>query len=180
MKPAALLVNTSRGPIVDEAALLEALEKGTIAGAALDVYDKEPLPADHPLRSAPHTILTPAPRLRDDRHLRGLLPRRGRGHRRLPARRARARAQPVDLRAMDYRQLGRSGLRVSALTLGTMTFGGRDRFANVGTTDVAGAKRQVDMCLDAGINLFDTADVYSAGVSEEILGEAIGRAATTS
>jgi aryl-alcohol dehydrogenase-like predicted oxidoreductase len=75
---------------------------------------------------------------------------------------------------MDYRQLGRSGLRVSALTLGTMTFGGRDRFANVGSTDVAGAKRQVDMCLDAGINLFDTADVYSAGVSEEILGEAIG------
>jgi aryl-alcohol dehydrogenase-like predicted oxidoreductase len=75
---------------------------------------------------------------------------------------------------MDYRQLGRSGLRVSALTLGTMTFGGKDRFANVGTTDLEGAKRQVDMCLDAGINLFDTADVYSAGVSEEILGEAIG------
>jgi aryl-alcohol dehydrogenase-like predicted oxidoreductase len=75
---------------------------------------------------------------------------------------------------MDYRQLGHSGLRVSALTLGTMTFGGKDRFANVGTTDVAGAKRQVDMCLDAGINLFDTADVYSAGMSEEILGEAVG------
>jgi aryl-alcohol dehydrogenase-like predicted oxidoreductase len=75
---------------------------------------------------------------------------------------------------MDYRQLGRSGLRVSALTLGTMTFGGRDNFANVGNTDLAGAKRQVDMCLDAGINLFDTADVYSSGVSEEILGEAIG------
>ena len=54
---------------------------------------------------------------------------------------------------MDYRQLGRSGLRVSALTLGTMTFGGKDRFANVGTTDLEGAKRQVDMCLDAGINL---------------------------
>jgi phosphoglycerate dehydrogenase-like enzyme len=59
MKPGALLVNTSRGPIVDEKALLHALEKGPLAGAALDVYDKEPLPADHPLRSAPHTILSP-------------------------------------------------------------------------------------------------------------------------
>ncbi len=75
---------------------------------------------------------------------------------------------------MDYRQLGRSGLRVSALTLGTMTFGGKDKFANVGATDLEGARRQVDMCLDAGVNLFDTADVYSAGASEEILGEAIG------
>jgi aryl-alcohol dehydrogenase-like predicted oxidoreductase len=71
---------------------------------------------------------------------------------------------------MDYRQLGRSGLRVSALSLGTMTFGGRP---NVGTTDVAGARRQLDLCLDAGVNLIDTADVYSAGVSEEILGEAL-------
>jgi aryl-alcohol dehydrogenase-like predicted oxidoreductase len=74
---------------------------------------------------------------------------------------------------MDYRQLGHSGLRVSALTLGTMTFGGRDRFALVGDTDVAGATRQVDMCLDRGVNFIDTANVYSAGVCEEILGEAI-------
>ena len=74
---------------------------------------------------------------------------------------------------MEYRQLGRSGLRVSVLTLGTMTFGGRGNFAAVGTTDVAGARRQVDRCLDAGINLFDTADVYSAGLSEEILGEVL-------
>jgi aryl-alcohol dehydrogenase-like predicted oxidoreductase len=74
---------------------------------------------------------------------------------------------------MDYRQLGRSGLRVSALTLGTMTFGGGGRFGLVGSTDVDGAKRQVDMCLDAGINMIDTADVYSAGASEEILGKAI-------
>lgn len=59
MKPSAYLVNTSRGPIVDTDALLDALERGTIAGAGLDVYDTEPLPADHPLRSAPHTILTP-------------------------------------------------------------------------------------------------------------------------
>src|SRR3712207_6117099 len=74
---------------------------------------------------------------------------------------------------MDYRQLGRSGLRVSALTLGTMTFGGRGNFANVGSTDLAGARRQVDMCLDAGVNLVDTADVYSDGLSEEIVGKAV-------
>jgi len=74
---------------------------------------------------------------------------------------------------MDYRQLGHSGLRVSSLTLGTMTFGGRDKFANVGTTDVEGATRQIDMCLDAGINLIDTADVYSNGLSEEIVGRAV-------
>jgi phosphoglycerate dehydrogenase-like enzyme len=59
MKPTAYLVNTSRGPIVEEAALLRALEAGSIAGAALDVYDVEPLPADHPLRAAPNTVLTP-------------------------------------------------------------------------------------------------------------------------
>jgi aryl-alcohol dehydrogenase-like predicted oxidoreductase len=74
---------------------------------------------------------------------------------------------------MDYRQLGRSGLRVSALTLGTMTFGGRGNFANVGSTGVTDARRQVDLCLDAGVNLFDTADVYSDGLSEEILGEVL-------
>jgi phosphoglycerate dehydrogenase-like enzyme len=59
MKPSAYLVNTSRGPIVDTDALLAALEAGTIAGAGLDVFDTEPLPADHPLRSAPRTVLTP-------------------------------------------------------------------------------------------------------------------------
>jgi len=59
MKPTALLVNTSRGPIVDEDALLGALHGGRIGGAALDVYDTEPLPAEHPLRSAPRTVLTP-------------------------------------------------------------------------------------------------------------------------
>src|SRR3954468_9978771 len=74
---------------------------------------------------------------------------------------------------MDYRQLGNSGLRVSALTLGTMTFGGTGNFAAVGSTDVAGAARQIDLCLDRGVNFIDTADVYSNGLSEEILGEAI-------
>jgi phosphoglycerate dehydrogenase-like enzyme len=59
MKRSALLVNTSRGPIVDEPALLEALHAGTIAGAGLDVYDVEPLPAGHGLRAAPNTVLTP-------------------------------------------------------------------------------------------------------------------------
>src|SRR5438046_5675277 len=74
---------------------------------------------------------------------------------------------------MEYRQLGRSGLRVSALTLGTMTFGGRGGFRAVGATDVEGARRQVDMCLDAGVNLIDTADVYSGGLSEEITGAVV-------
>jgi aryl-alcohol dehydrogenase-like predicted oxidoreductase len=74
---------------------------------------------------------------------------------------------------MDYRPLGRSGLTVSALTLGTMTFGGQGNFASVGSTDLEGARRQIDMCLDAGVNLIDTADVYSTGRSEEIVGEAI-------
>lgn len=59
MRPTAFLVNTSRGPIVDTAALVEGLHAGRIAGAAIDVYDTEPLPADDPLRSAPRTVLTP-------------------------------------------------------------------------------------------------------------------------
>jgi aryl-alcohol dehydrogenase-like predicted oxidoreductase len=74
---------------------------------------------------------------------------------------------------MEYRWLGRSGLFVSVLTLGTMTFGGRGKFGMVGSTDVTAAARQVDMCLDAGVTLFDTADAYSSGESEEILGQAI-------
>ena len=59
MKPTAFLVNTSRGPIVDQDALITALRSGAIAGAALDVYDEEPLPGGHPLRLAPRTVLTP-------------------------------------------------------------------------------------------------------------------------
>ena len=59
MKPTAVLINTSRGPIVDQDALLAALHTGTLGGAGLDVYDTEPLPADHPLLRAPRTVLTP-------------------------------------------------------------------------------------------------------------------------
>src|SRR3954451_17252864 len=72
---------------------------------------------------------------------------------------------------MEYRSLGRSGLKVSALTMGTMTFGGKGNFAKVGSTEVDEARRQIGMCLDARINLIDTADVHSDGVSEEIVGE---------
>ena len=74
---------------------------------------------------------------------------------------------------MEYRQLGRSGLRVSAPDDGHDDLRRHRVSAAVGTTDVDGARRQVDLCLDAGVNLIDTADVYSAGVSEEILGEAL-------
>jgi phosphoglycerate dehydrogenase-like enzyme len=59
MRPSAYLVNTSRGPLVDAASLLEALHAGAIAGAALDVFDREPLPPDDPLRTAPRTVLSP-------------------------------------------------------------------------------------------------------------------------
>ena len=59
MKESALLVNTSRGPIVNEAALINAMQNGRIAGAAIDVYDIEPLPPDHPIRTLPNTLLTP-------------------------------------------------------------------------------------------------------------------------
>ncbi len=72
---------------------------------------------------------------------------------------------------MKYQQLGRSGLRISELTLGTMTFGGQGKFRDVGETDVSGARRHIDIALDAGVNLIDTADVYSDGASEEIIGE---------
>ena len=68
---------------------------------------------------------------------------------------------------MEYRLLGRSGLKVSVVSVGTVTFGGDGLW---GDTDLKGAARQVDMCLDAGINLIDTANVYNMGVSEEITG----------
>jgi len=75
---------------------------------------------------------------------------------------------------MEYRLLGTSGFSVPVLSFGTGTFGGSTPFfSKWGHSDVAHAARLVDMCLDAGVNLFDTADVYSLGQAEEILGEAI-------
>jgi aryl-alcohol dehydrogenase-like predicted oxidoreductase len=75
---------------------------------------------------------------------------------------------------MEYRQLGRSGLKVPVLCFGAATFGGgNDFFRAWGNTDVEGARHLVDICLEAGVNFFDTADVYSHGLSEEILGKAL-------
>ncbi|MBY3049603.1 aldo/keto reductase [Rhizobium laguerreae] len=75
---------------------------------------------------------------------------------------------------MDYRNLGASGLRVPVLSFGAGTFGGSGPlFGAWGNTDAEEARRLVDICLEAGVNLFDTADVYSAGASEEVLGQAI-------
>lgn len=75
---------------------------------------------------------------------------------------------------MEYRQLGASGLRVPALSFGTGTFGGSGPlFGAWGTSDDAEARRLVDICLEAGVNLFDTADIYSDGASERVLGAAV-------
>lgn len=75
---------------------------------------------------------------------------------------------------MEYRILGASGLKVPVLSFGTGTFGGvTELFKAWGSTDVKEASKLIDICLDAGVNLFDTADIYSKGASEEILGQAI-------
>jgi aryl-alcohol dehydrogenase-like predicted oxidoreductase len=75
---------------------------------------------------------------------------------------------------MEFRQLGGSGLKVPLLSLGTATFGGGNEFFKAwGSTDAQEATRIVDVCLEAGLNLFDSADVYSSGLAEEVLGEAI-------
>src|SRR3954470_2911353 len=75
---------------------------------------------------------------------------------------------------MEFRQLGRSGFKVPVLSLGTGTFGGGGEFFKAwGQTDVAEAKRLVDVSLEVGLNMFDSADVYSGGAAEEILGQAI-------
>ena len=75
---------------------------------------------------------------------------------------------------MEQRQLGRSGLMVPALSLGTGTFGGGNEFFKAwGSTDAAGARHLVDVCLDAGLNFFDSADIYSGGLAEELLGQAV-------
>jgi aryl-alcohol dehydrogenase-like predicted oxidoreductase len=76
--------------------------------------------------------------------------------------------------SMEFRTLGRSGLKVPVLSFGTGTFGGSNEFFRAwGSSDVAEATRLVDICLEAGVNLFDTADVYSDGLSETILGKAV-------
>ncbi|HTT64633.1 MAG TPA: aldo/keto reductase [Bryobacteraceae bacterium] len=75
---------------------------------------------------------------------------------------------------MEYRLLGASGLEVSVLSFGTMTLGGEGRFAAMGNVQAEEARRQVEICIDAGVNLFDTADIYSFGKSEEVLGQALG------
>jgi aryl-alcohol dehydrogenase-like predicted oxidoreductase len=75
---------------------------------------------------------------------------------------------------MEYRLLGRSGLRVSALSLGAATFGGGNEFFRAwGQTQVDEARRMIDLCIDSGVNLFDTANGYSDGLAEEILGKAL-------
>jgi len=75
---------------------------------------------------------------------------------------------------MEYRQLGASGLQIPVLSFGTATFGGGNEFFKAwGNTQVDEAKRLVNLCLDAGVNLFDTADVYSRGISEQILGKTL-------
>jgi aryl-alcohol dehydrogenase-like predicted oxidoreductase len=75
---------------------------------------------------------------------------------------------------MEFRTLGRSGLKVPVLSFGTGTFGGGTEFFRAwGASDVAEATRLVDICLEAGVNLFDTADIYSNGLSETILGKAV-------
>jgi aryl-alcohol dehydrogenase-like predicted oxidoreductase len=75
---------------------------------------------------------------------------------------------------MEHRRLGHSGLRLPVLSFGTGTFGGGNEFFRAwGSTDAAGATRLIDLCLDHGVSMFDSADVYSAGLAEEILGQAI-------
>ncbi len=76
---------------------------------------------------------------------------------------------------MEYRFLGKSGLQVSALSLGTWTFGGSEDTQHIGKTQVAEARELVDICIEAGVNLFDTADEYSLGQAETVLGQAIGK-----
>ena len=75
---------------------------------------------------------------------------------------------------MEYRYLGRSGLRVSVLTMGTMTFGGVGGFKAIGDERAQGGARADRLCLDAGVNLIDTANIYSSGESEKIIGEVLG------
>jgi len=75
---------------------------------------------------------------------------------------------------MEYRHLGASGFKVPVLSFGTGTFGGKGEFFQAwGETDVAEARKLIDVCLDAGVTMFDSADIYSRGASESIPGEAL-------
>jgi aryl-alcohol dehydrogenase-like predicted oxidoreductase len=74
---------------------------------------------------------------------------------------------------MEYRTLGHSGLKVSTIALGTMTFGGAGNFAKVGSSDTKQARSIIDLCIEHGVNVIDTANMYSAGISEEIIGEVL-------
>ena len=75
---------------------------------------------------------------------------------------------------MKYNLLGNTGLKVSAITMGTFSFGGKGPFGLVASQGVTEAQRLTDLCIDHGVNLFDTANMYSTGLSEEIVGEVLG------
>src|SRR5947209_8906878 len=92
----------------------------------------------------------------------------------LPTRRRLPACPTWETEPMEFRQLGRSGFKVPVLSFGTGTFGGSNEFFRAwGSSDVKEATRLVDICLEAGCNMFDSADVYSSGMAEEILGQAI-------
>ncbi|MEM6891479.1 MAG: aldo/keto reductase, partial [Pseudomonadota bacterium] len=74
---------------------------------------------------------------------------------------------------MEYRTLGRTGLKISVITMGTFTFGGQGAFGQTASQGVEDARRLVDVSVDHGVNMFDTANMYSTGLSEEILGEVL-------
>src|ERR1039457_3634830 len=76
--------------------------------------------------------------------------------------------------SVEYRLICASGLEVSVLSFGTMTLGGEGRFAAMGNVQADEARRLIEICIEAGVNLFDTADIYSLGKSEEVLGQALG------
>ena len=76
---------------------------------------------------------------------------------------------------MEYRFLGKSGLQVSRLSFGTMNFGGGESFKHVGNASLEEARSMIEICFEAGVNVFDTADEYSKGLSEELLGKALGK-----
>src|SRR5262249_36306579 len=131
------------------------LEQGNFLPSAGSAAPREILPRVAPPMASPNEIRSQGPGLRPGR-VRATLMR------------------TADRRAvMENRLLGASGFQVPVLSLGTATFGGEGAFAGFGASDVAEATRLVGICLDAGLTMFDSADAYSAGRAEEILGRAI-------